>query len=109
MGVDLGGVEFYTGPTVLGGPDDLEAVVLDFIGGAKKVLLIAVQALDSRPVAEAILTAKSAGVRIQLILEGNYLTRTRRSTSRGSRAGPTRSTARSTPPCCGPGSTSSPT
>ncbi|MEV6520914.1 phospholipase D-like domain-containing protein [Longispora sp. NPDC051575] len=74
MGVDLGGVEFYTGPPVLGGPDDLEAVVLDFINGAKEVLLIAVQALDSRAIAEAVIAAKAHGVRIQLILEGNYLT-----------------------------------
>ncbi|WP_412543715.1 phospholipase D-like domain-containing protein [Longispora sp. K20-0274] len=75
MGVDLGGVEFYTGPTVLGGPDDLEAVVLDFVAGAKKVLLIAVQAMDSRVIAEAVIAAaRDHGVRIQLILEGDYLT-----------------------------------
>ena len=35
MGLNLGAIEFYAGPTVLGGPDDLDAVVRGFIGGAK--------------------------------------------------------------------------
>ena len=39
MGLDLGAIEFYVGPKVLGGPDDLEVVVRDFIAGAKKRLL----------------------------------------------------------------------
>ncbi|HEV8208449.1 MAG TPA: phospholipase, partial [Acidimicrobiia bacterium] len=73
MGLNLGSVEFYAGPTVLGGPDDLDAVVRTFIGGAKKRLLIAVQELDSRAIAEAILAAKVAKVRVQIILEGDYL------------------------------------
>ena len=73
MGLDLGAIEFYVGPKVLGGPDDLEVVVRDFIAGAKKRLLIAVQELDSRTIAEAILAAKAAKVRVQLILEGDYL------------------------------------
>jgi hypothetical protein len=57
VGVDLGSVEFYTGPVVLGGPDDLEQVVIEFITGAKKELLVAVQELDSRAVAEALIAA----------------------------------------------------
>src|SRR5436190_20846967 len=73
MGLDLGSVEVYAGPAVLGGPDDLDAVVRAFIGGAKKRLLIAVQELDSRAIAEAVLAAKVAKVRVQLILEGDYL------------------------------------
>jgi len=73
MGLNLGSIEFYAGPTVLGGPDDLDAVVRAFIGGAKKPLLIAVQELDSRAIAEAILAAKVTKVRVQLILEGDYL------------------------------------
>jgi hypothetical protein len=71
--LDLGSVELYAGPAVLGGPDDLDAVVRAFIAGAKKRLLIAVQELDSRAIAEAILAAKVAKVRVQLILEGDYL------------------------------------
>ncbi len=73
MGVQLGGIELYVGPTALGGADDLDAVVRTFIAGAKSKLLIAVQELDSRPIAEAILAAKATGVRVQMILEGDYL------------------------------------
>lgn len=73
MGVNLKTVEFYAGPPVLGGPDDLDLTIRDFIAGAKKSLFIAVQELDSRAIAEAILAAKATKIRIQLILEGDYL------------------------------------
>ena len=73
MGVQLGSIEFYAGPPVLGGPDDLDAVIRDFIAGAKKQLLIAVQELDSRAITDAILAAKKAKVHVQIILEGDYL------------------------------------
>ena len=73
MGVDLGSVELYAGPTILGAPDDLEEIICGFIRGAKRTLLIAVQELDSRPVAEAVLAAKAARVRVRVILEGGYL------------------------------------
>jgi phosphatidylserine/phosphatidylglycerophosphate/cardiolipin synthase-like enzyme len=73
MGFRVGGVEFYTGPTVLGGPDDLDVVIREFIGGAKTTLLIAVQELDSRAIAEAVLAARSVKVRVKVILEGSYL------------------------------------
>ncbi|MEU4428962.1 phospholipase D-like domain-containing protein [Actinoplanes sp. NPDC024001] len=74
MGVDLGSVEFYAGPAVLDGPDDLDLVIRDFIAAATTTLLIAVQELDSRPIAEAVLAAKARKVRVQIILEGDYLT-----------------------------------
>jgi phosphatidylserine/phosphatidylglycerophosphate/cardiolipin synthase-like enzyme len=73
VGVHLGGIELYAGPTALGGPDDLDAVIRNFIAGAKKELLIAVQELDSRTITVAILAAKAAKVRVQVILEGAYL------------------------------------
>ena len=73
MGIDLGSVELYLGPTVLGGPDDLDAVVRTFIAGAKRKLYIAVQELDSRPIAEAVINAKAAKVQVRLITEGDYL------------------------------------
>ncbi|HSH59434.1 MAG TPA: phospholipase D-like domain-containing protein [Acidimicrobiales bacterium] len=73
MGLQQGGVELYAGPAVLGGPDDLDAVVRGFIAGAKKSLFVAVQELDSRPIAEALLAAKAAKRRLQVILEGDYL------------------------------------
>jgi phosphatidylserine/phosphatidylglycerophosphate/cardiolipin synthase-like enzyme len=73
MGLQQGGIELYMGPTALGAPDDLDRVVRDFIAGARSSLLVAVQELDSRSIADAILTAKDAGVRVQIILEGDYL------------------------------------
>ncbi|GAA1654020.1 phospholipase D-like domain-containing protein [Actinoplanes couchii] len=73
MSVDLGSVEFYAGPPVLGAPDDLDLIIRDFMNGAAESLLIAVQELDSRTVAESILTAKGRKVRVQVILEGDYL------------------------------------
>jgi phosphatidylserine/phosphatidylglycerophosphate/cardiolipin synthase-like enzyme len=73
VGVQLGSIEFYAGPPVLGGPDDLDQVIRDFIGGAKKQLLIAVQELDSRAITDAILAAKKAKLHVQIILEGDYL------------------------------------
>jgi phosphatidylserine/phosphatidylglycerophosphate/cardiolipin synthase-like enzyme len=73
MAIQVGGIELHMGPTVLGGPDDLDAVVREFISGAKRSLFIAVQELDSRPVAEAILAAKAAKLRVKIILESDYL------------------------------------
>jgi phosphatidylserine/phosphatidylglycerophosphate/cardiolipin synthase-like enzyme len=74
MSVQLGSIEFYAGPPVLGAPDDLDAVIREFIAGAKTQLLIAVQELDSRTIADAILTAKQNKVQVEIILEGDYLT-----------------------------------
>jgi phosphatidylserine/phosphatidylglycerophosphate/cardiolipin synthase-like enzyme len=73
VGITIGSVELYAGPTVLGAPDDLESVILDFIGDARKTLSIAVQEIDSRAVAQAIIEAKARGVRTRIILEGDYL------------------------------------
>lgn len=44
-----GKIEVYVGPPDLGGADDLEAVVVEFIAGARRKLDIAVQELDSDP------------------------------------------------------------
>ncbi|MET0236884.1 MAG: phospholipase D-like domain-containing protein [Kibdelosporangium sp.] len=84
MAIRLGGIELYAGPPVLGGPDDLDAVIREFLGGAKQSVLVAVQELDSRPIAQAVLaaaarpkvpvTATKTKVRVQVILEGSYLT-----------------------------------
>jgi phosphatidylserine/phosphatidylglycerophosphate/cardiolipin synthase-like enzyme len=59
----------------LGGPDDLEQVIVDFIAGAREELLVAVQELDSRRVAEALIAAHVAtnGPRVRVMLEGDYL------------------------------------
>jgi phosphatidylserine/phosphatidylglycerophosphate/cardiolipin synthase-like enzyme len=74
MSADLGSLKLYVGPTQLGAPDNLAAVIIDFIDRAREQLFIAVQELESRPIAEAILRAKRRGVRVRLILEGKYLT-----------------------------------
>jgi phosphatidylserine/phosphatidylglycerophosphate/cardiolipin synthase-like enzyme len=73
MGLTVGSVELYMGPPVLGAPDDLDEIIRTFIDEAKHTLLIAVQELDSRPIADSILAARARGVRMQVILEGDYL------------------------------------
>ena len=73
VGAVVGGVELYVGPVVLGAPDDLDAVIRGFLGGARHSLAIAVQEIDSRSIADAILAARARGVRVQVILEGDYL------------------------------------
>jgi hypothetical protein len=55
-----GKIEAYVGPVDLGAADDLEAVIVDFIAGSKKSLDIAVQELDSEPIAQAILVRGGA-------------------------------------------------
>jgi len=68
-----GKIEAYLGPTELGAPDDLEAVIIDFISGARKSLDIAVQELDNPRIAQAILDARWRGVKVDLFLEQDYL------------------------------------
>jgi phosphatidylserine/phosphatidylglycerophosphate/cardiolipin synthase-like enzyme len=68
-----GKIEAYFGPPELGAADDLEQVIVDFIGGARKRLDIAVQELDSEVIARAILAASWRGVRVTLFLEQDYL------------------------------------
>lgn len=68
-----GKIEAYCGPTELGAPDDLERVIVEFIRAAKKTLDIAVQELDSEPVAQALLDAALKGIDIRMFLEQDYL------------------------------------
>jgi phosphatidylserine/phosphatidylglycerophosphate/cardiolipin synthase-like enzyme len=68
-----GKIEAYVGPTELGAADDLEQVIVGFIGGARSSLDIAVQELDSEPIAQAILDARWRGVSVNLFLEQDYL------------------------------------
>ncbi|MET0307014.1 MAG: phospholipase D-like domain-containing protein [Solirubrobacterales bacterium] len=68
-----GKIEAYVGPDDLGGPDDLEQAIVDFIGGANSSLDIAVQEIDSEPIAQAILDARWRGVRVRIVLEQDYL------------------------------------
>ena len=68
-----GGISMYLGPPVLGAPDDLEAVIVDFLDGAVHQLDIAVQEIDSRTIAPAVIAARRRRVRVRVILEGDYL------------------------------------
>ncbi len=72
--IKIGGIELHMGPQVLGAPDDLDAVIRSFIDGAKTSLDLAVQEIDSEPIAQRIIAAKQRGVRVRVILEGDYLT-----------------------------------
>ena len=73
MSLDLGSLELYMGPNTLGGPDDLQAAIVGFIDEAQEKLLIAVQELESVPIAQAIINARQRGVQVRVILEGKYL------------------------------------
>jgi len=69
----VGNVELYMGPREVGGPDDLQKAIVEFIDGAKKKLDIAVQELDCEEIARAIVRAKQRKVSVRLVLEGDYL------------------------------------
>ncbi|PUB19029.1 phospholipase D-like domain-containing protein [Yoonia sediminilitoris] len=73
MPVTVGAIILHMGPDTVGGPDSLEAPIIDFIGAAQSELLVSVQELDHRPIAEALITARRRGVRVQMILEQDYL------------------------------------
>ncbi len=61
------------GPPALGAADDLEQVIVDFIDGAAQSLDIAVQEIDSEPIAQAILDARFRHVAVRIFLEHSYL------------------------------------
>ncbi|MEJ2155168.1 MAG: phospholipase D-like domain-containing protein [Desulfobacteraceae bacterium] len=76
MAVFAGGkIETYAGPKQLGASDHLETVITDFIGRAKHTLFIAVQELDSEPIAQAIIDARWRGVTVRMIIEQDYIAR----------------------------------
>jgi phosphatidylserine/phosphatidylglycerophosphate/cardiolipin synthase-like enzyme len=66
-------LELYMGPASLGAPDDLGAVIVGFIDRAKESLDVAVQEIESRPIAEALVRARQRGVRVRAVLEQDYL------------------------------------
>ena len=68
-----GTIEAYVGPTELGASDDLETVIIDFIAGAEESLDLAVQEIDSEPIAQAILDARWRGLSVRVFLEHSYL------------------------------------
>jgi phosphatidylserine/phosphatidylglycerophosphate/cardiolipin synthase-like enzyme len=68
-----GKIEAYAGPLDLGAPDDIEQAIVNFIAGARSSLDLAVQELDSEPIAQALLDASWRGVDVKLVLEQDYL------------------------------------
>jgi hypothetical protein len=68
-----GKIEAYVAPPERGAADDLEQVIVEFIAGAKTRLDIAVQEIDSRAIAQAILDARWRGVKVIVFLEQDYL------------------------------------
>ena len=74
----VGNISILMGPDALGAPDNLEQAIVRFIAKAEKRLDVAVQELESRPIADALLAAKARGVRVRVVLEGDYLVASRR-------------------------------
>lgn len=68
-----GRIQAYVGPRELGAADDLETVIIDFIAAAEQSLDIAVQELDSEPIAQAILDASWRGVSVRMFIEQDYI------------------------------------
>ncbi|MFC1785678.1 phospholipase D-like domain-containing protein [Candidatus Neomarinimicrobiota bacterium] len=73
MPKSIGNVKLYMGPDMVGGKDNLLNPIIDFIDGAQKRLFIAVQELDYKPIAEAIIRAKQRKVLVKIVLESDYL------------------------------------
>jgi len=69
----IGDVELYMGPHQTGAPDDLEAAIVSFIDGAEKRLEVAVQELDSPPIAEALVRARQRKLLVKVVIEHDYL------------------------------------
>ena len=90
MPAKVGNVEFYAGPHDVGAPDDLEQAIVDFIDGAQERLEIAVQELESEPIARAIIRARrDRKVLVKLVIEQDYL-RARRARKKPWEAGGSR-------------------
>jgi phosphatidylserine/phosphatidylglycerophosphate/cardiolipin synthase-like enzyme len=68
-----GKIEAFVGPPELGAADDLERVIVEFIGGARSTLDVAVQEIDNPSIAQALLDASWRGVRVEVFLEQDYL------------------------------------
>jgi phosphatidylserine/phosphatidylglycerophosphate/cardiolipin synthase-like enzyme len=68
-----GKIEAFVGPQELGAADNLETVIVKFIDEAEHRLYIAVQELDSREIAKAIIRARWRKVVVRMVLEQDYL------------------------------------
>lgn len=68
-----GKIKGYVGPQDIGAPDDVERVIVEFIAGATKTVDVAVQELDSIPIAEALIARRLAGCSVRVVLNHDYL------------------------------------
>jgi phosphatidylserine/phosphatidylglycerophosphate/cardiolipin synthase-like enzyme len=68
-----GKLRCYCGLTELGAPDDLEATIVEFIAGTTETLDIAIQEIDSLPIAEAIDAKKRERKSVRVLLNRSYL------------------------------------
>jgi phosphatidylserine/phosphatidylglycerophosphate/cardiolipin synthase-like enzyme len=68
-----GKIKGYVGPKDLGAGDDIEAVIIAFIERATETIDVAVQELDSVPIAEALISRRRAGVNVRVVLNHSYL------------------------------------
>lgn len=75
-----GKVEIFLGPTENGASDNLESVIIGFIDAAEFSLQVAVQEIDSKPIADALDRAarrkrpnSTTNVSVRLVAEGDYL------------------------------------
>ena len=73
MSIKCGDVEFFAGPRDVGAPDDLKGAVIGFIDKAERKLDIAVQELQSKAIAEAIIRARQRRVAVRIVLEQDYI------------------------------------
>ncbi|MCG8054910.1 MAG: phospholipase D-like domain-containing protein [Candidatus Thiodiazotropha endolucinida] len=73
MGMRVGREAFIKGPHAQGAPDNIETVIVDFIDGVQKRQEIAVQKLESEPIARAIIVARQHKVRVKLVIEQSHL------------------------------------
>ncbi|MCH7940004.1 MAG: phospholipase, partial [Candidatus Marinimicrobia bacterium] len=73
MSIQEGNIELYMGPSQLGAPDNLQDVIVGFIDGAKKRLDVAVQELESKPIAKALIRARQRRVVVRVVIEWDYL------------------------------------
>lgn len=69
----MGPAQLAVGPGESPAPDDLEAAIVDFIDGARRTLDVAVQELESEPIARALIAARARGVTVRVVLEEDYL------------------------------------
>lgn len=81
MAISIGNLTVYMGPHTLGAPDDLDAAIVAFIDGAKKSLDVAVQELEQESIADALIRARQRGVKVRMVLEGDYLLNDKASTN----------------------------